>query len=348
MKVLLVKMSSLGDVVHALPAVTEAVAASGAHFDWLVEEAFADIPRLHPAVDEVIPVALRRWRKEIGRALRSAEWRALRSRLRATQYDLVLDAQGLLKSAAMVALSRGPSAGFDRLSAREPIAARFYRRRYAVGRDAHAVERLRCLFSQALGYTLSEAPPDYGIQIDAPPTQAQDPFILFLHGSSWVTKQWPESFWTAVGDLAGEAGYTVRLPWGNEAEREVAQRIADTLPHATVLPALRLDELAGMLSRAAGAIGVDGGPSHLAVAAGTPTAMVYSATDPTRTGPWGGRVAVCAARYQCAPCFSKRCRLRLSAGDTPPCQQTVEPVAVWRSLVEQIERPRARLQARPG
>ena len=152
MKVLLVKTSSLGDVVHTLPALTDAQRAiPGIRFDWVVEEGFAEIPTWHPAVDQVIPVAIRRWRKSPWQTLRSGEWRRFKARLRETRYDLVIDAQGLLKSAWLTRYVKAPVAGLDRDSAREPLAARFYDRCYAVPREQHALERVRQLFAQALG-----------------------------------------------------------------------------------------------------------------------------------------------------------------------------------------------------
>lgn len=167
MRVLVIKTSSLGDVIHALPALTDAARAiPGIRFDWIVEEGFAEIPTWHPAVDKVIPVAIRRWRKNIWQTLKSGEWRRFKQRVQSTKYDLVIDAQGLLKSAWLTRYVRAPVAGFDKHSAREPIAARFYSRRLAVARGQHAVERLRQLFAVALGYDLPKALGDYGLSVD--------------------------------------------------------------------------------------------------------------------------------------------------------------------------------------
>ena len=153
MRVLLIKTSSLGDVIHTLPALTDAMnALPGIQFDWVVEEGFAEIPTWHPAVANVIPVAIRRWRKNLWQTVKNGEWRRFKQRLRDTRYDLVIDAQGLLKSAWLTRYVKAPVAGLDKTSAREPMAARFYDRPYAVARGQHAVERLRQLFAQALGY----------------------------------------------------------------------------------------------------------------------------------------------------------------------------------------------------
>ena len=156
MRVLVIKTSSLGDVIHTLPALTDAARAiPGIRFDWVVEEGFAEIPAWHPAVSQVITVAIRRWRKHPLKTLRSGEWSRFKQRLRESHYDLVIDAQGLLKSAWLTRYVKTPVAGLDSNSAREPIAARFYDRPYSVPRGQHALERTRQLFGQALGYSLS-------------------------------------------------------------------------------------------------------------------------------------------------------------------------------------------------
>ena len=223
MRVLLVKTSSLGDVIHTLPALTDAARAiPGIQFDWVVEEGFAEIPAWHPAVARVIPVAIRRWRKNLWQTLRNGEWRRFKQRLKEVDYDLVIDAQGLLKSAWLTRyVGKTPVAGLDRDSAREPLASRFYRRAYPVAWGQHAVERTRQLFAQALDYPLPESVGDYGLDreqlADADPGA---PYLVFLHGTTWVTKHWPEAYWRELAERMCERGWSVRLPWGSAAERE--------------------------------------------------------------------------------------------------------------------------------
>ncbi|HDP3420481.1 TPA: lipopolysaccharide heptosyltransferase I, partial [Pseudomonas aeruginosa] len=229
MRVLLVKTSSLGDVIHTLPALTDAARAiPGIQFDWVVEEGFAEIPAWHPAVARVIPVAIRRWRKNLWQTLRNGEWRRFKQRLKEVDYDLVIDAQGLLKSAWLTRyVGKTPVAGLDRDSAREPLASRFYRRAYPVAWGQHAVERTRQLFAQALDYPLPESVGDYGLDreqlADADPGA---PYLVFLHGTTWVTKHWPEAYWRELAERMCERGWSVRLPWGSAAERERAGRLA--------------------------------------------------------------------------------------------------------------------------
>ena len=205
MRILIVKTSSLGDIVHTLPAVTDAArAVPGLRCDWLVERAFAEIPPWHPAVDRVIQCDLRGWRRNLGQTVFGGDWSRFRGELRQTGYDLVIDAQGLVKSAWLARQARGPLAGPDRVSAREPLAAAMYQRGYAVPKHdaAHAVERSRRLFAQALGYAYADTPPDAGLErMRFPDPDSGRPYAVFLHGTTWAScaTQAPSSHHCASG-----------------------------------------------------------------------------------------------------------------------------------------------------
>lgn len=289
MRVLVIKTSSMGDVIHTLPALTDAAAAiPGIVFDWVVEEGFAEIPRWHPAVDKVLPVAIRRWRKTPLKALQGIEWKAFKGQLRKETYDLVIDAQGLLKSALLTRLVKAPRAGFDRDSVREKIAAWFYHRHYHVPREQHAVERTRQLFAQALGYEKPAGRGDYAIDTQLFKLSGErDPYLMFLHGTSRHDKHWPESYWIELCREATAAGFDVRIPWGSEAERERALRIAEVSERAKVLPKLNLQGVAAELQRADLVVSVDTGLGHLAAALGRPTVALYGPTSPDRVGTYG-------------------------------------------------------------
>lgn len=296
MRVLLIKTSSLGDVVHTLPALTDAQRAiPGIQFDWVVEEGFAEIPAWHPAVAQVIPVAIRRWRKNLLQTLRTGEWRRFKARLRETRYDLVIDAQGLLKSAWLTRYVKAPVAGLDRDSAREPMASRFYDRRYTVPRDQHALERVRQLFAQALGYALPQAIGDYGLdraQLAAP---GEEPYLLFLHGTTWPSKHWPEAYWRELAERMSAFGWAIRLPWGNAEEKARAERIADGIAGASVLPRLNLGGVAKVIAGARACVAVDTGLGHLAAALDVPSISLYGPTLPGRVGAYGrSQVHLCA------------------------------------------------------
>lgn len=289
MRLLLVKTSSLGDVIHNLPVVSDLRRHfPAAEIDWCVEESFADIPRLHPGVGRIVPVAIRRWRKQL---LQAATWReigAVRRALAETAYDAVLDTQGLLKSALLARWGRGPHLGYDRDSAREPVAAHFYDRRFAVSRELHAVERNRRLAAAAFGYPLAGAA-DYSIA--AAPAAfdwlPEKPYLVLLTATSRDDKLWPEEHWQQLGRALAEHGYAAVLPAGNPVERARAARLAAAIPGAVAAPPLRIPELAALLAGARACVGVDTGLTHLAVALKTPTIALYTATDPGLTGVLG-------------------------------------------------------------
>lgn len=336
MRLLLVKLSSLGDVIHTLPALTDAhTAVPGLEVTWVVEEAYQQMPCWHPAVTQVIPVALRRWRKTPLRAWRAGAWTQLRQQLRAQPYDLILDAQGLLKSAWVASQARGPRAGLDRHSAREPLASLLYQHRYPVAWGLHAVLRLRQLLAQALSYTLPATAPDFSLHCPPDPRWlGPQPYLVFLHATAWSSKQWPEVAWHALLALAQAAQFRVLLPWGNEIERRRAEVLAAG-GNATVLPRLSLDELAGLLAGAAGVVGVDTGLMHLAAALGRPGVGLYGATGPVLTGALGLRHCNLQVTWPCAPCVRRQCT-QVPAGQTPPCYHTLPPTQVWAQLQHQM------------
>jgi heptosyltransferase-1 len=296
-RVLVIKTSSLGDVVHTLPALTDAARAlPGIRFDWVVEEGFAEIPAWHPAVDRVIPVAIRRWRKNLWQTIRSGEWRQFKQRLREGDYDLVIDAQGLLKSAWLTRYCTAPVAGLGRDSAREPLASRFYDRTYRVPKEQHALERTRQLFAQALGYPLPEGVGDYGLNRAALAGPASEPYLVFLHGTTWASKHWPETDWRALAERMNAEGWAIRLPWGNAAEKARAERIAEGLPKAEVLPRLNLAGVARVIAGARACVAVDTGLGHLAAALDVPSISLYGPTRPGRVGAYGrGQLHLCAS-----------------------------------------------------
>lgn len=297
MRVLLIKTSSLGDVIHTLPALTDALHANPEiRFDWVVEEGFAEIPRWHPAVDQVIPVAIRRWRKNLLQTWRSGEWRDFKQRVHQQNYDLVIDAQGLLKSAWLTRGFKVPIVGLSRKSAREPIASYFYDRQVSVARELHAVERTRQLFAQALNYPVPEQMGEYSLSRERLATvEAQTPYVLFLHGTTWPSKHWPEHAWRALAEQLAADSINVRIPWGNAAEEQRAQAIAEGLPSVHVLPPLNLTGVAAQIAGAQACVAVDTGLGHLAAALDVPCVSLYGPTLPGRVGAYGqGQVHLCA------------------------------------------------------
>jgi len=308
MRVLLVKTSSMGDLIHCLPALTDArQALPSLRVDWVCEESFAQIPTWHPAVDKVLPVAVRRWRKRFWPLLGNDEWQAFKQSVRQTDYDLVMDAQGLLKSAWLSRVSSVPIAGFDSASAREPLASRFYQRRFFVDKNQHAIHRLRQLFALALDYPLPVGAPDYGLSRQAFMQQNSEPYLLFLHGTTWLSKHWPEPFWRT---LLEQITLPVRLPFGNAEEHARAQRLAAGLEQVQVLPPLDLNGMAQVIAGARACVAVDSGLGHLAAALSVPCLSLYGPTLPARVGTLGShQMHLCATGVNAGqgdrnkPCF---------------------------------------------
>ncbi len=283
MRILLIKTSSMGDVIHNLPVVSDIVTRfPDAQIDWVVEENFADIPRLHPGVQRVIPVALRRWRKALFAGDTWSEMYEFHRVLRHENYDYAIDTQGLLKSALFTFCARGMRCGYNTASAREGLAAAAYDRRFEVATTLHAVERNRALVAQALGSVVSE-PLNYGIARPSVINETHTTAVL-LTATSRDDKLWPEAHWVALGCHLNARGLVCQLPGGSAIERERATRLARQIPNAIALPAQSLTALAHVLSGAQIVIGVDTGLVHLAAALGRPTVAIYCSSEPTLTG----------------------------------------------------------------
>lgn len=289
MRVLLVKLSSMGDVLHNLPVVSDLVRAyPGIEIDWVTEAPYAGLVALHPGVGRVIPTHLRALKERWWSPETWSVFLEAKGTLRGRNYDVILDTQGLIKSALVAHWARGPVAGFSRASAREPIATWAYRQKFAVPRDLHAVERNRRLAAGIFGYQPS-SPVDYGIPPPAPGLvdSTTTAYVVFLHATSRADKMWPETNWVALGQRFRELDIGVVLPWGDSTERRTSERLAHFLPGAVVPSAMSLIEAATLLAQARGAIGVDTGLAHLSVALGRPTVGLYTTTSPDRTGLYG-------------------------------------------------------------
>ncbi|WP_422731719.1 lipopolysaccharide heptosyltransferase RfaC [Leclercia pneumoniae] len=291
MRVLIVKTSSMGDVLHTLPALTDAQQAiPGIRFDWVVEEGFAQIPSWHAAVDRVIPVAIRRWRKAWFSAAVKAERKAFREAVQAEKYDAIIDAQGLVKSAALVTrLARGIKHGMDWQSAREPLASLFYNQRHSVPKQQHALERTRELFALSLGYSKPQSQGDYAIaqhflnHLNADTGQ----YAVFLHATTRDDKHWPEANWRELIGLLASSGTRIKLPWGAPHEEARAKRLAEGFDYVEVLPRMSLEEVARVLAGAKFVVSVDTGLSHLTAALDRPNITLYGPTDPGLIGGYG-------------------------------------------------------------
>jgi heptosyltransferase-1 len=286
-RVLLIKSSSLGDVVHCLPAVSDlARAVPDLTLDWVIEDQLADIARLHPAVTRAIPVRLRHWRRHLLEPDTWREFGVFRARIAGAPYDRIIDAQGLIRSAMLARLARGQHCGYDRQSVREPPASLFYDRRFPVAVTLHAVERMRRLVAQAIGYDVP-AELDYGVRTatSRPEWLGARPYIVCLHATARPDKAWPEARWAELAVRAGKAGFSVVLPFGGEAERQRCGRIAAAAAETAIVPPrLGFADLASLFAGAAAVVGVDTGLTHLASAVGAPVVAIYAASWPEFNG----------------------------------------------------------------
>ena len=331
----------MGDVVHTLPALTDAAkACPNIQFDWVVDESFVDIPAWHSHVENIFPVALRRWRGGLASSKGRSEVRKVLKTIRSHRYDAIVDLQGEFKSAFVARLAKGPRHGYDGASAHEWGAQIAYGRQYAVAKGAHSMTRMRRLLSQALSYSYDEALVEYGISRDRLPLSSLKidlPYVVFIHSTSWQSKNWPEQYWSELADRAAAGGFSVVLPWGNEAERQRSERIANGDGNRIVLPQLSISEKASIIAGASATVGLDTGLSHIAAALAVPSVTLYGATDPNVCGTIGANQLQIKSDFECVECHKTNCSYEKSTFK-PACFETVDSGKVWRRLEELLAR----------
>lgn len=343
MKVLIIKTSSMGDIIHTMPAITDAVhSVNHIKFDWVVEESFEDIALWHPAVENVIPVAMRRWRRNPIKALLSGEWSHFKKELRDQEYDCIIDAQGLIKSAFITRRARGISHGLDKASAREPSASRAYQYVHFVPKKQHAIQRVRKLFADSLHYPMPESRPDYGLDKNYfTAGEPQNEYAVFLHGTTWPSKHWPEQYWKQLAEIVVADGRDVFLPWGSETEKKradfIAHYITQSKRHIKILPEMDMNELAKKIAGASFVVGVDTGLAHLAAALGVPSVTLYGSTRADLTGTMGNVQKNLEVNFECAPCLNRICVYKQDAEVQPACYQTLSPEMVWAEINKLLE-----------
>ena len=332
----------MGDVVHTLPALTDAGRANPTiTFDWAVDESFADIPAWHANVGKVFPVALRRGKAGLSTAAGRLEVNAFLKELRGQRYDAIIDLQGEFKSAFVARMARGTRNGYAGMSAREWGAQLVYRNRFTVPKGQHSMARMRQLMAQALLYSYDESEVDYGIRrelLPVPSLQTERPYVVFIHSTSWAAKNWPENYWRALAEQVSAAGYSIVLAWGSEVERERSETIACNIPRAIVLPKLSISEKASIISRATATVGLDTGLSHIAAALDVPSVTLYGATDPNMCGTVGKNQIRIVSEFECVNCHETDCSFTKSAFK-PACFESVTADLVWRRLEQLMGAP---------
>ncbi len=310
LRILLVKLSSFGDVLHALPTL-EALrnAYPRAQITWLVEAAYASLLSGHPALDEVW-LAPRLRPKEILSGANPATLRRLIHQLHSRPFDLVLDLQGLLKSAVWVALAWSPrKVGYDRT--REYSYLPLTDRVPPFDPEAHAVRRYLNL-AHHLG--ASPAPPRFRLGLAAAnvsgliPGKTGRPLAVLHPGARWPSKQWPQAAWARLAEWLAQQGFQVAIT-GSAADQRLATSIAtqSQAPVVNLAGATSLAQLAGILRKARLAVTTDTGAMHLAAALQTPVAAIFGPTAPWRTGPFGEGHQIVRLEMACSPCFRRHC-----------------------------------------
>ena len=342
MKILLFKLSSLGDLIHTFPALTDALAHDPSlEITWVVENAFADVPLWHPAVKKVIVAPLRQIKKN---GWNFASLKAMKDfirQLRAEHYDVAIDAQGLYKSALLMRCVKGKKMGYAKGCARESVWW-LYQKRIAVDRHQHAIFRIKALLAGALNYQASTGV-DYGLHLDPEVSlrKSQDDrkAILFAHGTTWPSKHYPDSSWKELVRLATEAGYEVWLPQVTDAELKRAQflKINDQVK---ILPKMSLSEIKSTLQKARGVIAVDTGLAHIAAALSIPCVTIYGPTDSNKIGTLGQNQVHLSAHFICAPCNARLCtHPDRNKEPSPPCFGALPPDKIWNALVLACDDP---------
>ena len=287
-RILLVKTSSMGDVIHNLPVATDIRRhLPSATIDWVVEEQYAPLVAMHPAVNRVIPIALRRWRRAPFSGTSWREFAAFRRALRSHAYDAIVETQGLLKSAVVARLARGPVSGFGPATAHERLACLLYDNTSEFPPEAHKILRYRSVAARALGYAVAGAI-DYGIAPRVPrPAIAAGRYCLAFHATARAAKLWPEASLAELVRLLQRAGCACILPWGSDEERARSERIAAAADGAIVPPKFSLEEISALVAGAAVVVGVDTGFTHLAAALARPVVGIFCDSNPVDASPIG-------------------------------------------------------------
>jgi heptosyltransferase I len=313
LNILIIKLSSLGDVLHNLPIVWDIRARyPQARLDWLVEENYVEL--LEPlksradfkGIDNIIPIAMRRWKKNLFTQQTRQEWRTFYQTLRTTRYDRVIETQGLIKAAWLTRLAkRQPDAVIAGLanatedSGYEPLARCFYQKKVQVPLHCHAVERSRLVAAAAIGTDVPLSgfstpkfyPADFVENLQASSSHFKVPYVIFFHATAREAKKWPESHWIEIGQQLSTRGRQVTLPWGNLAEKEISERLAMAIPNAIVPPAFSVRDWFGVIAEAELVVGVDTGLTHLAAVMNKPTIELYCDSPRWKTEAyWSGRI----------------------------------------------------------
>lgn len=280
-KILIIKSSSMGDVVHALPVAYDIKSHfPGARLDWVVEESFADIPALSPYVDRRITTAFRRWRKNLLKSDTRSEVREVMRELSGEHYDVVIDLQGLMRSALVARWCSTRTVGYSKDTIREPLASYLYTETRAVPESLRPVRRYRTMAAEVLGYSIDADKPRYGLRVPpVPPSGVAGPYALLAVNTSRPEKLWPQARWVQVAQALAEDGLQSVFIWGSDEEHRRVQEIASAVPGAVVMPRSSIRAIAEAIAGARCLLGVDTGFTHLGAALAVPSVGIIVGTS---------------------------------------------------------------------
>ncbi len=339
LKVLIVKISSMGDLIQCLPAITDAKSQHpNISFDWLIDKNFAEVASWHPAINQIIVSNHRAWKKDLKRFFINSELRSFLKKLRATKYDLVIDAQSNLKSAIFTMLTRGKKFGLDVQSVHEYGAHFAYHQRIKISKYQHHITRVRKIFAQALDYKLPKTQANYDIQnynFPAPNINLPEKFFFLAPNASRTNKQWPNYRWQQLIKLLNSnyPDYTIVIPWQSEKERNnIAEMIVAT-SNTLLLPPCSISEKAYVIQRAKTVISTDTGLAHLTAALDKPNITLYGPTLPKLCATVGkNQVHITANSPLCAPCLRKRCSLQDRKDDNAACMESITAGQIYAEI----------------
>ena len=291
MKVLIIKLTSMGDLMHALPALTDASNIyPDIQFDWIVDENFSDVPSWHPKVSEIITTNHRTWRKQLLSGSLRRELKELKTKINVGDYDVVIDMQNNLKSAVLSYFIKKEVHGLDKNSAREYPAHWAYAFKHEVPKNLHAVARQRSLLALSLNYKIDDKSINYKVDksvFRAPDFSLPNKYLVLVHNASWPTKLWPIPHWQKFIELINQEGYTAILPSGSEEEIARAEEIVSSNNKAIALKKLSLNEVAYVIEHSLGCVCSDTGLAHLSAVLDKPSVTMYSVTDESLIGTRG-------------------------------------------------------------
>jgi heptosyltransferase-1 len=328
MKILIVKTSSFGDIVHTFPSLTDICKSiQNIEIHWLLEPEYKSIASKHPNVKKTIDFPLRKWRKEPLKLISNIS--RLKKILREEKYDLAIDAQGLIKTAWLRFILDCPFVGYDKFSIKEKVASFFYHKKISVSRKKHAISRTRNLMALSLKYQIVEEDIEYGLQ----EKNEESNRILFVIGTSWQSKIYPLKYWKDLAKVAVKNGYKVVVSYHSDKEKKMAESLSSVDKDAiSLLPKMNLEGIFNYLSTVKGVFAVDTGIAHLASALSLPCVIIYGATSAKLTGAIGKKTYNVSANYHCSPCFKKKCNKIDAKNKTPPCYDSLRVEDIFSLL----------------